>query len=111
VSLFDLGADILAMITHTLTVTRNASSYDANGRVAFTPGTPFSAPAHVQPASGKDRRNLPEGVRDSAAVAVWSVVELRNGDRFPFDGGVYQVHHVDPWNTIGNYYRCVAARV
>lgn len=119
-SLFDMGADLLALATDTVERQRlSGAGHDSHGRattptVASTPGL-----ASVQPASGRDLQRLPEGERSGEVLAVWTTLELRTADaatgvladRLAFRGRVFEVVHVDAWQEAGGYVKALVMAV
>jgi hypothetical protein len=84
--------------------------HDSQGRrVAAVPVT-FDAVAAVHSVTGRDLARLPEGVRESIAIVVYSSTELRVRDRLVRGGERFEVEHVEPWQ-FGGFWRAACSRV
>lgn len=73
-----------------------AGSYNSDGD--FVPGAeaPSTIRAAVQPASGRQLMDLPEGIRNEARWLAWSRSEIRLDDKLTHSGSVYRVMFVWP---------------
>jgi|TARA_R100000049_G_C1932626_1_gene76487 hypothetical protein len=60
--------------------------------------------AVVQPASGRQLMDLPEGIRDEARWIIWSRAEMRNDDVIVNAGSSYRVMYLWP-RAEGEFYR------
>lgn len=108
----DLSDVIASFATGTYTVSRPAAdTYDTNGRLNTNTPTTFDFTGMVQPVTGKALDRLPEGLRQSEVVTVWSPTELRNRDRFSYQSDTWEVQQLENWNTLGAYYRAFAVKV
>lgn len=106
--------------TESVQVTRPAAAdtYDTHGRrVKAAAAAPFTLAASVQPAGGRQVLRLPEGLRSTETIALWTSTELRGaleegatGDRLTWQGTVYEVQVVKPWRQAG-YFEAIATRV
>lgn len=83
---------------------RAAGSYNADGD--FVPGAPTTGTilAVVQPASGRQLMDLPEGVRSEARWLAWSRAEIRLDDVIVAGGLSHRVVYVWP-RAEGDFYR------
>jgi hypothetical protein len=83
---------------------RSAGSYNADGD--FVPGTPTTGTilAVVQPVSGRQLMDLPEGVRSEARWLAWSRAEIRLDDVIVAGGLSHRVIYVWP-RAEGEFYR------
>lgn len=113
----DLSGCLDSFNTGTYTVTRyGVASYGSDGRLDAPSSAPLSVPAVVIPLSGRELQRLPEGLRTSELLQVFSSVALKTQgpgqapDSIAIDGDAYQVQHVEPWSTLGNYYRAIVAK-
>src|SRR5690606_38190614 len=91
-----------------VTLTRNAAGhYDQDGN--WNPGTATSSTirAAIQPASGRQLEDLPDGIRNEARWLVWSQSELRLEDKITHAGSVYRVMHLWPRHE-GSFWRAAA---
>ena len=59
--------------------------------------------ATIQPTSGKQLKDLPEGVRSEALLTGWSVTDIQYDERILYNGTVYRVIHTRPWQFEGTY--------
>ena len=88
-------------------IARHAGGVYVEG--VWTPTAPGSTTikATIQPTSGKERINLPEGVRDSAKWTIWSREILANSDELTIKGETHIILHV--WERDeGAFYRAIA---
>lgn len=114
----DLSSVIASFLTGTYTVTRaSAGAYGSDGVYVPAGTSTLSAPACVQPITGRELQRLPEGLRSSEVRVFYTVVELRCAapdvapDRVSINGSTWQVERVEPWNELGNYFRCLVRKV
>lgn len=86
---------------------RAASAYDDDGN--RVPGTPTTSTirAAIQPASGRQLEDLPDGIRNEARWLVWSRSEIRLDDEIGHAGSRYRVMHVWP-RFEGGFWRAAA---
>lgn len=85
----------LALLAQPVSVeTRAADTYDGNGN--RVPGAPIvvSISATVQPASGRQLMDMPEGIRDEARWLIWSAFAFETDHRVQLNGQTYKVLHV-----------------
>lgn len=79
----------------------------------------FTSTLSVQPVTQSEVEKLPEGLRLSGTVRVFSTCELKTvqtsecrvADRFEFEGVTYQIEVVEDWNKSAAYYSCYATRI
>jgi len=112
-SLFNLSPAVLSLSAHSATVTRyGADTYNSQGRGTRGATTTFSITCSFQPISGRDKVLLPEGIRPSETVSVWTPAALQLRDRIVVTSrGTFEVIHVDLWQDYGNYYKVIAKRL
>lgn len=84
---------------------RAAGAYDADGQFVEGAVTTVATRATVQPVSGRERMELPEGARMQARWTIWSATELLPDDRITFGGETYEVQFVMPRSTLGQFWR------
>lgn len=103
-----VASDMLAVLgTGTYTVTRQAAgSYGAaDGEWDAGASSTLSLVGSLQPANGRDRDNLPEGISLSDTRVLYVAEEVRTAndrtkipaDTVVVDGEVFEVVHVEPW--------------
>jgi len=116
---FDL-ADVIDEVSETVTVTRALASELVKGRAKAPPADRvFKIRGSFQPMPTKELQLLPEGMRVSGAAKFFTDYELRTvdtseckvPDRIAHQGVTWQVHRVDNWGELGNYYRVVLVRL
>ncbi|TAY66548.1 hypothetical protein ELG88_09780 [Rhizobium leguminosarum] len=94
-----------------MTLTRRApDSYDPDTGKAIT-GVPAVIPikAVIQPATGNQLRDLPEGVRTEAQWLLWSRSQVQLDDTVTHKGINYRVVYVWPRDE-GAFYRAALGR-
>ncbi len=116
-----MGLDLLGVIkrfkTGDYTVTRRTQVAPSSGRASAPTTATISIAACVQPASGRQLQRLPEGMRESEAIAIWCDLELKiktsTGlpDLVSYRGASYEVQLVKPFDELGNYFEAVAVKV
>ncbi len=87
-------------------------SYTAGG--VWIKGTleDFDFQAEVQPTSGRDLRDLPEGVRAEARYMLWTrLQDLMLDDYVLYEGDEYRIIHKRNWQRSGNYHECILGMV
>lgn len=115
----DLSDVIELLQSGTYVVTRPGTTTMLNGRRVAPSSTTFDITASAQPASGRSIQRLPEGLRSTEAMDVYTTTELRQArpeagveaDRIAIDDGVFEVQTVMRWNKLGNFYKVTATRV
>ena len=83
-------------------------AYEAGGRWVDGTEESYSFKAEVQPTTGRQLMDLPEGVRSEARCTLWTrETDLLLDDVVAYEGLDYRVVYV--WNRqrSGNYTRCV----
>jgi len=112
-------ADVILDEAESVTFTRHAAGTEAYG--ICTPGTTstFSASFAVQPLSSRELQLLPEGERIRGALKLYGSTALivaapevnRLGDRFTYDGLLWEVTAWDKWASADGHYRYRATKV
>lgn len=101
-----------------ITVRRRSPGTTVDGR--YTEGAveeTEGVEATVQPAGTEDLEMLPEGLRTSKSITVWSAFEFATAeqgavpDQVVYRGEVFDVHAVRDWDIVGGYRKAVAVRV
>ena len=109
---FDLSDAVLEFAS-TYTVTRRAAGAYVNGR--HQPGTTssFTIQAAVMPLSGRDLLRLPEGMRSSELLSVFTPTKLQlagQPDTIAIGDGTYEVQEMEDWSELGGFYRFTVAK-
>lgn len=115
----DLSDVIQLLQSGTYVVTRPDATTLLNGRRVEPTTTTFEITASAQPASGRAIAALPEGLRSTEAMEIYTSAELRQArpeagveaDRIAVDGAVFEVVNVKRWNKLGNFYRATITRL
>lgn len=86
-------------------LTREAPGYyNQNGDWVPGSSTTSTIKAAVQPASGRQLEDLPDGMRASARWLLWSRAEIRLDDKIDHAGSTYRAMHLWP-RAEGGFYR------
>jgi hypothetical protein len=108
-------SDVVLDFADTLTVTRAARvTYSSAGDPVSASTSTLTVQATWQPATGRDLRRVPEGLRTEEGVVLFSTSLLRAGggtyepDVVTIEAESYQVATVERW---GSYWRAVAVKV
>jgi hypothetical protein len=113
-----------AVRRHSIDETIVIENYDdpgmrIGGRWVDTPAVTASVTASVQIADGKVKELLPAGLRNRAAIEVWSLSEIRPleredgtiASRVRWDGDTYQVDVLEDWYENGRYWFALCTKV
>jgi len=113
----NLADTVARFATGIYQVTRRPKGQYVQGRlVTVTPST-LLVSACVQPASGRQLQRLPDGMRLSETISIWSEVELfvktatSDPDLIEYRGNKYEVQISHPWDEHGNFFESVAVKV
>jgi len=99
---------------------RFGPSTSVKGRTSPGTETPFQFTSSVQPASGKEKLTLPEGVREKNVLRLYtstllkSVSEKNNtrADIITIDGDEFEVIRVLPWqNNVIPHYKVFVSQI
>lgn len=104
------------------TVTRYKARGTTDGEVdPLRVDSTFDIKASIQPASGNDLQRLPEGMRTSDVVVIFTSTLLRvlgqdAADQLPpdtivYNGSTYQIETVQDWIKDANYCEALARKV
>src|SRR5262245_39232790 len=116
-----LRDSILSLSTGTYTVTRTlAGTFDERGRYTAGGTSTFAIVASIQPATGRQLRDLPEGQRGDEVIAIYTITELRGRmpgapgnepDLVAYRGEPWTVTQVKRWESFGEvHFECLAVR-
>jgi len=99
----DLVAAILDEAVSVTWKVRAAGSYNATGD--WTPGaeTAETIQAAIQPPSGRDLQDAPEGIRQEIQFMGWTPEEVEADDVIAFGGTDYRVIHAWPRRHDGGF--------
>lgn len=87
---------------------RKASGhYNNDGDWVDGASTTTSIRAAIQPASGRQLEDLPDGIRNEARWLVWSRSEIRLDDKVTHASSNYRIMHVWP-RAEGGFWRAAA---
>lgn len=112
-----LRDSIASLASGTYTVTRTVAGTRTVGR--YTPGaaTTLEIVASIQPATGRQLRDLPEGQRGDETVAIFTVTPLltrsptTEPDVVTYRGEPWTVVTSKLWESFGDsHYECMAQR-
>lgn len=92
-----------------VSLTREGAGGHWNDDGDWVPGTTSSSTirAAIQPASGRQLEDLPDGIRNEARWLVWSRTELRLEDKITHAGATYKIIHLWP-RADGGFWRAAA---
>lgn len=115
----DLSSVVLSFQNATLSVERSPrATYESGDPVVDSDEVEtLSAPATVQPATGRDLKRVPEGLRTEDGIVAFTAVELLTAsatnepDLVTYRGEVYQVAKVERWDDSGAYWRSICTKV
>ena len=108
-----------------ITLRRPSAGSYVNGIWVEGSYTDSTITASIQPLTGEDMQELPEGRRLSEAFKMYTSTPVmtvqeagsnQNADRVVFNSKEYEVHEVNPWQnnsnfTIVNHYKYLILRV
>lgn len=107
-----------SMLTDAYTVSRRSPSAYVDGRLQPSTDSILVIDASVQPLVGPaDLQRLPEGMRTDEARVIFTTTELftqgpgQDPDIISIEGFAYEVHTVEAWGNVGNYYRAIASKM
>lgn len=95
-----------------VTLTRTATgSYDQNGE--YIPGaqTISTIRAAVFPIQGRERQDLPEGIREKAVYNIWSRYSLLNEDHITVNAEDFEICHTWPRHALGVFTKGVLGKL
>lgn len=102
--MLDVGIAIDAFAVAITRTRTTAGAYNDDG--VWVPGSPSASAisATIQPVSGRELKDMPEGIRTEAKYVVWSRTELLVDDAIAHKGSNYRVLLVWPRDE-GAFYR------
>jgi hypothetical protein len=112
----DLTGPIVSFATGSYVVTRTTlRTYSGGLPTAAVTSTFTITDACVQPLTGRELKDLPEGLRGKEVRAVYSPTELKTvtdatePDSISIDGAAWRVELCEPWG-LGSYWRAVVQK-
>lgn len=113
----DLSSVVLDFADDYVVTRRGPTMYGSDGKADAPSSTTLTVKAVVHPANGRDLQRLPEGARADETIAVFTVAELKTAatanepDLISVGGRSFEIVHVEPWDVLGNFFRCLAMRL
>lgn len=86
---FAIDAEAVTVTLHTVATAGGA--YNAGGEWVPNASVDMPIAATVQPATGRNLNDAPEGVRTDARYAIWSRVSIAENDEITYSGKRYRV--------------------
>lgn len=77
-------------------ISRGPATYDRRGNAILGPQSVTNALAALQPVSGRTLQDLPEGLRNDAALVGWSRSTVAVDNEIVYGGSTYRVTQVWP---------------
>lgn len=116
---FDLSCVVSHLPNQTLTITRTGAGSYTNGVYSGGATSSIVVQAIVWPATHKELQLLPESLRSRASLGIISKDTIRSandpagyqGDRFTFDGSIWEIQSVSSWSAQANFYHGIASKV
>jgi hypothetical protein len=118
--MINLSNTLQRLADQTITITRSSPDTYSGGVRVRGATTTATARASVQPASGEDMKQLPEGTYYSDTIAVFTNYALRTVDEAAgtaadrvttADGRVFEVANVKPWQNVAGYSHALAVKI
>lgn len=75
---------------------RSGGSYDSRGNATGASWTDTQIRAAIQPVSGRELQDLPEGVRSKVTLVAWTRSEVAENDQIIYLGDAYRVYAARP---------------
>lgn len=104
--LLNVGIAIDAFAVSVTRTRRAAGSYNADGVWVEGAPTATALNAAIQPVSGRELKDMPEGIRTEAKYIAWSRSDLVIDDTIAHKGSNYRVMFVWPRDE-GVFYRAI----
>lgn len=104
--MIDLVATVLAeaeTVTH-YSISSAGGSY-VNGRWVAASNTPVPIQATIQPVSGRQLMDMPEGIRVEARNVIWTPTTIAEGDEIEHAGKRYRIIYLWDRDTEGGFHR------
>lgn len=107
--MIDVAAAIDGEAVPVTRIRHAAGTYDADGKWIPGASTSLLIGAAIQPASGNQLRDMPEGIRAEAGWMLWSRADIAMDDQIRNAGITYRVIHVWP-RAEGAFFRAALGR-
>lgn len=116
----NLQGTLERLATGTYNVTRTSKGSIVNARYIPNPSDPvFQIRAAIQPTSGRDLQRLPEGLRTTQLITIYTNTPLQTAlapsgniaDVVNYGGHSYQCQTVLDWSESGGYNKVIAQKV
>ncbi len=113
-------SDAVLMLARSYTLKRSAAGVlGADGIYRENVATSSTIQGVRTPLSGRQMDQLPEGIKSKEVEYFYSVAQLfgaaapdgRPADRLIDGADEFEVHAVEPWGRLGNFYRSMIVRV
>jgi len=103
----------MKLAVETITVTRKAVGSYVNGRWVDGTAADHSVSGNVQPLSGRELQQLPEGDRERQPLKIYTAFALANGDVVTRGDGIeYEVQAVEDWTKFNQpHYKARLMRI
>lgn len=108
--MIDVGIAIDGEAIDVIRTTRAPDGYDANGKALKGAAAATAIRVAIQPASGRQLMDLPEGVRSEARWLLWSRSEVKLDDEIASEGLVYRIMYVWP-RAEGGFFRAALGQM
>lgn len=118
------GPKVLKRFQSTFTVQRGSAGFVGtlvDGNYTLQSGTPqiFIFTGTVTSLKGSEAKMLPDGVRVHDTIVIHVAnrlfetdpMILRLGDKVVYNGYLYRVFSVEPWNEFGKFWKAMAERL
>lgn len=89
---------------------RSPGSYDGRGNGIGESWTDTQTAAAIQPVSGRELQDLPEGVRSKVTMVGWTRSEVAENDQIIYRGDTYRVYAVRP-RPMDGFHRIALGKV
>lgn len=90
-------------------------TYSSGGTWSGTWSAPENIAGVIEPVTGRDLKDMPEGIRSEAVALLFVKVSAVNGiavnDRVTADAVSYRVIHIDEWTRYGGFHECVLGKI
>ena len=118
-ALFDFTDIVDAFDPEAITISRFGAPVRVKGRATKPSASSVPITAVIWPSTGRESRLLPEGFRTIEARTILTSSLIRGaespdvnyGDRFTYEGDIWEIQVLDAWAAKANYYLGVATKI